>query len=622
MQNRKEMKITKYIKDVLIALIPALLVLILILTEPFYGMDSALSDLVYSQMNGTGEEIVLICVDEETLSEYGPFADWSREKSAELLDKLYEDEENAPVLTAFDFMFIGEKKENQGLTSEEQPKMGITSADQRLYEAVSQEGRRVVLASNLVYRGRTAYGFDGSPYYDIYNIEGEELPFEPLNSVAKSGFANADISKDGFVRTARLYSEVEGTVRYSFAAQIFLTYTDGMGKYEDALKEVSGSAQVQFFYSGKPGEFTHYSMKDVLSGAIPAQAFANRIVMVGAYASGMQDSYHNTAKRGQDMYGVEINANIVQALLNGKTATRVRPLYVALVAAILLFLYTFLSRQMKMYPALLMNIWIVMLDLILGRMLAVRGKIISLVYPLLVLLLIMIGIVVEKYVLEIFKKKKVLNSFKKYLAPQVIEKLSKDEQFTFEIGGEKRQVAVLFVDIRGFTSLSEKLNPEEIVKILNRYLTLTSSCIFEHDGMLDKFIGDATMAIFNAPNDQEDYVYQAVLAGMDMQKKGEELGTILEKEFGKKVSFGVGIHMGEAIVGNIGSQVRMDYTAIGDTVNTASRIESKSSAGEVLISEAVYRELEGRIVAEFKEDMLLKGKEKPVSVYKVLGVLE
>ena len=140
--------------------------------------------------------------------------------------------------------------------------------------------------------------------------------------------------------------------------------------------------------------------------------------------------------------------------------------------------------------------------------------------------------------------------------------------------------------------------------------------------MLDKFIGDATMAIFNAPNDQEDYVYQAVLAGLDMQKKGSELGKELQKEYGRTVNFGVGIHVGEAVVGNIGSSKRMDYTAIGDTVNTASRIEGKSASGELLISEEVYKILEGRIKAEFKEEMSLKGKEKPVPVYSVTGIAE
>lgn len=594
----------KKILNIGIALIPAILAFVLIMTEPFFGLDAMLCDLLYSQMNGTGDEIKLITIDEETLAEYGKLQDFSRQKSAELLDYLYEDEENSPAIVAFDVMFIGNTEAD-------------STIDDNLAEAA--KGRNVITASNLVYRGRIRYNSDGSPYYDTRNIDMEERPFKQLDNVVDSGFANCEISKDGFVRTARFYTQVEDEIRYNFATQIYRKYLQINGRGDEAEQIKNKSAQAQFFYSGKPGEFAHYSLKSVLGGKVPAKAFKDSIVMIGAYAPGLYDSYHNSAKRGEDMYGVEINANIVRALMLNKLAGKVNVLYVALIAAAVFFLYTLMAREMNMYPALLMGVWVSLANIILGRVLATKGLIISQVYVYIVVLLVMACIIVEKYVLETIKKKRVINSFKKYMAPQVIDQMAKDDVFNIELGGQKRDVAVLFVDIRGFTTLSEALSPEEIVRILNRYLTLTSDCIFEFGGMLDKFIGDATMAIFNAPNDQEDYVMKAVQAGLLMQKKGAELGDELFKEYGKKVSFGVGVHVGPAVVGNIGSEKRMDYTAIGDTVNTASRIEGKSKAGELLISEEVYIILKDRIKAEFAENMELKGKAKPVPVYRVTG---
>lgn len=589
------------LKEIGIALIPAILVLVLILLDPFYSLDAMICDKLYSQMSGFGNNIKLICIDEETLAEYGPLTTWSREKSAELINYLYEDENKKPAILAFDIMFIGEEK---------------SEADDKLAEAMKQVEHGVV-ASHLVYRGTTKFTSGGVPYYEERNIETEEVPYDALRENVTYGYANTTISKDGFVRVAQTKTDWEGNTRYSFATQIYKEYAEVYG--DDSVEPLPENGLVQFFYSGEPGECTHFSMKEVLEGNVSRDAFANSVVIVGAYAPGLQDSYHSSVNRNQDMYGVEINANILNALIKGKTADRVSPVLEAVVVAVVLFIYTLCARKMKMYPALIVGVWIILVAGIVARLLAVNGLIISTIYILIVSLGIWAGIIIEKYVIEAIQRRQTLNSFKKYMAPQVIDNLAKSGQFHVELGGEKRNIAALFVDIRGFTSISEILTPEQMVQILNRYLSLTTSCIFNHGGMLDKFIGDATMAIFNAPNNQEDYVYEAVMAGLEMQKRGSELGEELKKEFGKTVSFGVGVHVGDAVVGNIGCDTRMDYTAIGDTVNTASRIEGKALAGELLISEAVYELIGDRLEAEFKEDMMLKGKKEPVKVYKVLG---
>ena len=176
------------------------------------------------------------------------------------------------------------------------------------------------------------------------------------------------------------------------------------------------------------------------------------------------------------------------------------------------------------------------------------------------------------------------------------------------------------MDIRGFTPLSESMEPEQVVAILNEYLSLTTRCIFAHHGTLDKFVGDATMAVFNAPFDQDDYIYEAVATAWDIKQGSRELGERLYQQFGKHVGFGVGVNCGEAVVGNIGCEFRMDYTAIGDTVNTAARLEANAKAEEVLISEYVYEKLKGRIEAEEVGEIPLKGKSNKIMVYRVTGM--
>ena len=223
----------------------------------------------------------------------------------------------------------------------------------------------------------------------------------------------------------------------------------------------------------------------------------------------------------------------------------------------------------------------------------------------------------EGYVAESIRRKKVVSAFKKYVAPQVVDEISKQGDFKIVLGGESREVAVLFVDIRGFTPMSESLEPQQVVEILNEYLQLTTESIFKNGGTLDKFIGDAAMAVFNAPFDLEDYIYKAVCTARDIAAGSQQLEERLIKRFGKTISFGIGVNCGRAVVGNIGCDFRMDYTAIGDTVNTAARLESNAKKGQILISKQVYEAVKERVEVTEIGEIPLKGKTKGVFVYQL-----
>ena len=224
------------------------------------------------------------------------------------------------------------------------------------------------------------------------------------------------------------------------------------------------------------------------------------------------------------------------------------------------------------------------------------------------------------YILEKLKQKKVLKAFKKYVAPEIVDEISKKGDFHIKLGGENRDIAVLFVDIRGFTTMSEVLEPEQVVEILNSYLALTTEAIFKNKGTLDKFVGDATMAVFNSPFDLDDYEFRAVCAAWDIVQGGIALEGELMERFGRSVGFGVGVNCGPAVVGNIGCDFRMDFTAIGDTVNTAARLEANAKKGQVLISDVLYERVKDRVEVEEVGAIPLKGKSNEVFVYAVTGI--
>lgn len=570
--------------------------------KPLIYLENLMSDTVYRRPVGSSQNIKIIGVDEETLSKYGKFEEWSREKLAELVELLSFDEKNAPAVICMDFFLMGE--------SDSKPEK-----DARLVEAVQNAGN-VVFASNLVYR--TAYGQDenGEFYRDEQNIQQVEKPFDALRSVSKYGYANTMIESDGYIRRSRVNVVAENEMQNSLAYQTYMVYQDSKG---EKAKEINGL--IQFQYSGTPGDYEKLSLVDVLEGRMDLRTFKNSIVLVGAYAPGMQDSFHVAVDRGELMYGVEVHANIIDSLLDGKIVRDVPKLLATVITVLVLAVYAFVAqRQKKLFMILSEGVFVMLLWLGAGIVLKKFLWILPLSGVEIGMVLLMTYFIVTKYVLEKLEKKRVLKAFERYVAPEIVKELGKDDAFESRLGGERRDIAVLFVDIRGFTTMSESLEPEQVVEILNEYLNLTSQSIFNNQGTLDKFIGDATMAVFNAPVDLDDYVYKAVCAAYDMRKGAEVLEKKLTEQFGNSVQFGIGVNCGPAIVGNIGSVKRMDYTAIGDTVNTAARLESNAKRGEILISDAVYERIKDRIDAEPVGELSLKGKATKILTYRLIDI--
>lgn len=563
--------------------------------------DIGVSDWLNQRESVTNKKIYIIGIDDKTLEQYGPVNTWSRDLPAQLVEMLNEDQEKSPAVIGFDVIYSEEADEK---------------ADSHFADACRKAGN-VVVARSFSFKEMPEKDENGRVTYNPYHVDYVIEPYDSLRESAVQGYANTTVDADGYVRQAMAFIDYEGEQALSLSSLIYKMYQESRGE-KAAFPETYGrSNRFYFTYSGKPGGYNVVSMADVLDGTVDVGIFQDAVVLVGAYAVGMQDSYTPAISHNSQMYGVEIHANIIEALLEGKTQTPFPPMAYALAAGLLCGLFFAIARRVKMLPTGILFVVLTMLDVLFARVMYRHGSIVPVILFPTVLALIFLARVVEGYLTEIMRRRRVVNVFKQYVAPQVVDKISKDRDFQLVLGGENRHVAVLFVDIRGFTTMSESMQPEEVVEILNEYLSLTTKSIFDNGGTLDKFVGDATMAVFNAPFELDDYIFRAVCTAWDMRAGADALADKFEKRFGKSVAFGIGVNCGNAVVGNIGCEFRMDYTAIGDTVNTAARLESNAKRGQILISEEVYEAVRDRVSVTPIGEIPLKGKSKGVFVYQL-----
>ncbi|MEW6040639.1 MAG: adenylate/guanylate cyclase domain-containing protein, partial [Elusimicrobiota bacterium] len=229
------------------------------------------------------------------------------------------------------------------------------------------------------------------------------------------------------------------------------------------------------------------------------------------------------------------------------------------------------------------------------------------------------GVMGYRLLTEEKEKRWIKKTFSYYLSPTVIDELAGNPD-KLRLGGERKILTVLFSDIRNFTTISEKLNPEEVVGILNEYLSAMTDIVFKHSGTLDKFIGDAIMAFWGAPIYSEDHAEKAVECALEMIDKLKELQEEWKRQNKPIIDIGIGINTGEMVVGNLGSHQRMDYTVIGDNVNLGSRLEglNKQYATHIIISEATNEAIKHKFKSKSLGQVSVKGKEKPVTIFELL----
>ncbi len=572
-------------------------------------IDSWVQDAWYQQPKALDGEIILIGIDDKSIEELGPYNTWGREKIASALEILGQDPETKPAVVVIDVLFSGESD---------------PETDARLVAAAENLGNVVV--ASVADIGTQAVFEGGKAYFDYNAILGYEEPFPALKAVTTQGHINAMYDSDGILRHALLYIEPNGEKVYSMAYSAAKKYGEATGTEIEEPK-VSANGHFYVSFSGEPGAFNDgYSFTDLVNGRMSPYSYEGKVVFIGPYTVGLQDAYFTSIEHAEQMYGVEYQANVVQAILDGDFKTEVKRTPQAIVLFLICFIAFFLFQKFKIKGSSVVAV------ILIGASLAVsfvlynvkiggQGHVIHPLWiPVGVLILYICSIVIH-YVRSTIEKRKVTKTFERYVAPEIVQEILKEGVENLSLGGKTCDIAVLFVDVRGFTTMSERLTPEKVVFILNKYLTMASDCVERNKGTLDKFVGDAMMAFWGAPLPQEDAVYNAVKTAWEIARGAERVSDELKAEIGEELRVGVGVNYGPAVVGNMGAEKHMDYTAIGDTVNTAARLEANAPGGKVYISRAVADRLGDRITyTSLGATIKLKGKAEGFEVLELESI--
>jgi len=633
----------KRLKQIIIPLALPALIFICWSNSSFLELaDFAWRDLLYTLRppQTRVDDVIIVAIDEPSFQQIKLRWPWPRSLHAKIVEQL---SSAGAAAIAFDVLFPEKSYD--------------TSEDITFAEAIRKAGN-VVLASNLTITGRHGY--------ETYFVE------EPIPHLAEAasavGMVNLYPDGDGTIRMASNYVDILPSI--AFAAVTTAFNRDKVGKvlpFEKnhpekehqrelliSLREIEqkGADQQEIFfidYAGKAGTVPAVSYYQVINNMVNPALFKDKIVFVGfltdsaVEVEGGADSYPYPFMRftKKMISGVEIQSNVARTILRGfpidefnmqavkwlcfyllasiLITVRKHPLYLTLLAVTIPLLEASTSIIMFRYQ-----------DTVLDVMAAIAGVALNGIY---------LGI---KEFSENYKEKSMLRkAFDSYVSPDVVASVIANHE-NLKLGGERRRLSVLFSDIRGFTTLSEKLAPEELVSLLNNYFTQMTDIIFSHNGTLDKYIGDAIMVIFGAPVWSDDHAQSCCYTALEMRARLEEMNLENSKVPNSKVqgsgivtanstsaapifhpiAIGIGINTGDMIVGNMGSLRRFDYTVMGDEVNLASRLEgvTKIYNVQIIISEETKNDLDREKFLYRELDLIkVKGKYRAIKIYELIS---
>lgn len=550
------------------------------------------------------DHVVVIGIDDESLEAIGRFP-WDRRVYAELLHVLnqpgYE-----PNSISFDISF---------------DEASDPDADAAFAEALSMYDNIVFPVVGIMEDVRREVTVSSGGYLEAYDVR---KPYEQFAPYVKTAHINALIDPDGVIRrTALAIQGPDGTVYPSLGMNAAQMAGYDVSKYIDNDYMAGDSAKSEIFihFDATSDEFLMVPFLYVLTGEVDPELFKDASVVIGINAVGFEFD-HTTTTVEKDMKLVFAHANIINQLMDGSVSTK-SEWYVTVTIMIALLALTWWSAW-RLKTTYSVALFAVLAAGLFGAQFWVyqqKSMYVDIVYPVLVILLAYILNIAVKSYLENKQKNFITKQFGRYISPDLVKEIAATN-LEIKLGGINKELSILFLDIRGFTTLSEKLKPEEVVDFLNEMFDLITNKALENKGTIDKFIGDAAMIIFNAPLDVDHHPYYAVKTAWDIQQGMVEVRERIQERHGITVNCGIGVHTGEVVVGNIGSYLRVDYTCIGDNVNTAARIESQTTAGQILVSEATYALTKERFQFNDVGERMMKGKTVAVKLYEVLGPTE
>lgn len=619
----------------------------------------------------SGGETVIVAIDEKSLSELGRWP-WPRTVMARLLEQLKaygarvvgldvifsEPDENASIKTIAE---LSREIERIGLADARlkgllEKKRGAADTDADLARSVERvknvtlgyffhiSDREVGhLTSEQIEAGAAAVASSRYQMVQAAKKMDERMfvrahaavtNIRELTDVAEnSGFFNAFPDSDGVIRWAPMVIKLKDDYYAPLSLAVLLQYLEwpmlsikiadfGVEavRLDDRVIPTDESGRMLINFLGPAKTFPHYSISDVLHGRLSPDLFKDKIVLVGATATGIYDM--RVTPFSAVYPGVEIHANVIDNILHQNFLTHsgwTKFIDICLIILLGLAVGIAIPRaragQGVLFIVVLLAAFVAANTYLFGRF----NIWLNLIYPALTMMTIYLAITVYRYMTEEREKKKIRGAFQYYLTASVITEMLKDPS-KLKLGGDKKDLTVLFSDIRGFTTISEKLTPEELVHLLNEYLTAMTDIVFKYDGLLDKYMGDAIMAVYGAPLDQPDHRMRACRTALDML---DELRILQQKwsDEGRPVlHIGVGINSGDMVVGNMGSQMRFDYTVMGDSVNLGSRLEgiNKEYGTNIIISEYTYEGVKDELVCRELDSVRVKGKKLPVKIFELI----
>jgi adenylate cyclase len=578
-----------------------------------------------------GPETVIAAIDEKSIHEFGRFP-WPRSVWAHIVDRLTE--EGAKVV-AFDVFFTEPENEE---------------SDARFEKAISSSGRVVLpLVFDVSEAGFQDTGFRAgdvdalfpSAFTVIRNPDGPFVPvaaakvLPPLDRFSSAAQSLAAINmvpdSDGTLRWEVLAIEFNQDFYPALALQAARMY-QGLSMQDMALDRNSGvdvgstriptdvRGRMLINYRGPAGTFPFYSLSDIVEGKIAAGSFKDKIVLIGATAIGIYDL--RVTPFSNNMAGIEKHANVVDNILRRDFIIRTQANVYLLIFLFAVVLGVSIPRLDARFGAMLFLALLVGYIAFVCWLFASKGIWFNLVYPAFTVFFVYTSQTAYRFFTEERRARDIRRMFSSYVAKRIVDELIRDPSKA-RLGGERKEITVLFSDIRGFTAFSEKHQPEEVVSLLNEYLTAMTDIVFEYEGTLDKFVGDAIMAIWGAPIGQPDHAERAVKCALAMIEKLKKLQAKWASEGKYVIDIGIGINTGDVVVGNMGAEgKKMDYTVIGDSVNLGARLESltRQYNNHIIISEFTNERVKGVVETRELGTVTVKGKQQPVIVYDVTGL--
>jgi adenylate cyclase len=631
-------------------------------------LDNIIYDarLQVTMPRGVDERIVILDIDEKSLQEVARWP-WPRDVMADVIEKLFD--KYGVAIVAFDVVFA-EADHSSGIRVLDELALGALKEvpsflqsyrelrprldnDARFAQAI--KGKPVVLGYYLnSEKNAKRIAAIPEPVLPKGTFQGRNIPFtswvgfggnleQIARNAASAGHFNPITDDDGVVRRVPMIAELDGAYYEALSLAVVRTIL-GFPKVEPGYAPdrflqrgytglewlqvgplaipVDETASALIPYRGRKFSFAYVSLADVIAGRVPLERLQGKIALVGTTAPGLLDL--RSTPVDNVFPGVEVHANLIAGMLDKKI--KLKPPYMLGAEVVLLLVG---GVALSMLIPMLAPLWATLLTL--AGLLAITGLNVAIwteadmVLPLAASVLMTLALYTVNmaycYFVEARSKRQFTELFGQYVPPELVDRMARDPE-KYNMEPRAAELTILFSDVRGFTSISEALKPEELREYINEYLTDMSGIIrSRHRGTLDKYIGDAIMAFWGAPVDDAQHARNGVLAALDMQKERRILNEKFAARGWPTLNIGVGVNSGNVRVGDMGSQVRRAYTVMGDPVNVASRLEGRTKGYGVgiLVGEATRSQIKDVVFREV-DRIKVKGKDEAVTIYEPLGL--